>query len=70
MNLFYRVNQGPVDPRLTDTEVAVQEGEFGIGSVGLSDLSGILFVSFLVVPMEVILCESQVSGGKALCRTL
>jgi len=70
VNVFYRVNQEPADPRVTDAEVAKQEKEFKIGSIGFSDSSGILLASLLAVPMELMLCDAQVSRGKALCRTL
>jgi battenin len=55
---------------VTDAEVAKQEKEFKIGSIGFSDSSGILLASLLAVPMELMLCDAQVSRGKALCRTL
>lgn len=34
VNVFYRINQLPVDPN-QDKEVAMQEKEFKIGSIGL-----------------------------------
>ena len=70
MNVFYRVNQEPPDPQVTDPEVAKQEKEFKIGSIGLSDSTGILLASVVSVPMELMLCDAQVKRGKVLCRTL
>lgn len=69
VNVFYRVNQEPPDPLVTG-EVAKQEKEFKIGSIGFSDSSGILVASLVAVPMELMLCNAQVTRGKALCRTL
>jgi len=70
VNVFYRVNQEPAEPSVTDAELAKQEKEFKIGSIGFSDSSGILLASLIAIPMELMLCNTQVDRGKALCKTL
>jgi battenin len=84
VNVFYRINQLPVDPN-QERARAIQEREFMIGSIGVwffrscrifpidankgfSDSLGILCASALSIPMEVSLCHSQVSRGKMLCK--
>ena len=51
-----------------DAELAKQEREFQIGSVGFSDSLGILCASLLAMPMELQLCRAQVQRGKMLCK--
>jgi battenin len=68
--VFYRVNQEPPDSQVTNVEVAKQEKEFKIGSIGFADSSGILLAALIAVPMELMLCNAQVNRGKDLCRTL
>jgi battenin len=70
VNVFYRVNQEPADPRVIDAEVAKQEKEFKIGSIGFADSSGILVATLVAVPVELMLCNAQVNRGKSLCKTL
>jgi battenin len=53
-----------------DPELAKQEREFKIGSIGFADSSGILLASILAVPTEVELCRAQVARGKYLCQGL
>lgn len=53
-----------------DPEVAKQEKEFKIGSVGMSDAVGIILAVLLSMPIEVSLCAAQVKRGKGLCRSL
>ena len=69
VNVFYRVNQEPLNPNV-DRERAKQEKEFKIGSIGLADSLGILAASLLAVPAEVGLCRAQVGRGKMLCKQL
>lgn len=71
VNVFYRVNQEQPDPSsMHDPELAKQEREFKIGSIGFADSSGILLASILAVPTEVELCRAQVARGKYLCQGL
>ncbi|OJA19793.1 hypothetical protein AZE42_05618 [Rhizopogon vesiculosus] len=71
VNVFYRVNQEQPDPSsVHDPELARQEREFKIGSIGFADGSGILLASILAVPTEIGLCRAQVARGKYLCQGL
>jgi battenin len=71
VNVFYRINQERPDPStVIDMERSRQELEFKIGSLGLSDSSGILLASLLAVPTEVELCRAQVARMKMLCKGL
>ncbi|EUC61323.1 batten'S disease CLN3 [Rhizoctonia solani AG-3 Rhs1AP] len=74
VNVFYRVGQDGArgsdynDPHLR--ELARQEQEFRIGSIGFADSSGILLASLISMPTEVSLCRAQVQRGKLLCKEL
>ncbi|KAI6015037.1 batten's disease protein Cln3 [Pisolithus orientalis] len=71
VNVFYRINQERPDPSTVENEeLAKQECEFKIGSLGFSDSSGILFASLLAMPTEIELCKLQVARGKLLCQGL
>ncbi|KAF8584628.1 batten's disease protein Cln3 [Ramaria rubella] len=72
VNTFYHVGQEPSvsSPRGEDSEIARQEREFKIGSIGFSDSLGILLASILAVPTEVQLCKAQMRRGKMLCAQL
>ncbi|KAI6020128.1 hypothetical protein PISMIDRAFT_206038 [Pisolithus microcarpus 441] len=71
VNVFYRINQERPDPSTVENEeLAKQECEFKIGSLGFADSSGILFASLLAVPTEIELCKLQVARGKLLCQGL
>jgi battenin len=72
--VFYRVGQegaGVFDNGdLTSQEIARQEQEFRIGSIGFADSFGILIASLIAMPTEVGLCNTQVQRGKHLCKEL
>ncbi|KAG8748765.1 battenin CLN3 protein [Ceratobasidium sp. 423] len=74
VNVFYRVGQDGArgsdhnDPH--SRELARQEQEFRIGSIGFADSSGILLASLISMPTEVSLCRAQVQRGKMLCKEL
>ncbi|KAJ1301102.1 hypothetical protein OPQ81_003518 [Rhizoctonia solani] len=74
VNVFYRVGQDSArdsdhdDPH--SRELARQEQEFRIGSIGFADSSGILLASLISMPTEVSLCRTQVQRGKLLCKQL
>ncbi|KAH7337633.1 batten's disease protein Cln3 [Rhizoctonia solani] len=74
VNVFYRVGQDGAqgsdqnDPY--SRELARQEQEFRIGSIGFADSSGILLASLIAMPAEVSLCRAQVQRGKLLCKNL
>ncbi|KAG6333470.1 hypothetical protein ID866_5619 [Astraeus odoratus] len=71
VNVFYRINQERPDPSTVENEeLAKQECEFKMGSLGFSDSSGILFASLLAMPTEIELCKLQVARGKLLCQGL
>lgn len=70
VNVFYHVNQEQADHIVGDLERHKQEREFKIGSIGLSDSTGILLASILAVPTEVNLCRAQLDRGKMLCKGL
>lgn len=74
VNVFYRVGQegsGAADPNdLHAQELARQEQEFRIGSIGFADSLGILLASLIAMPTEVGLCHTQVQRGKLLCKEL
>lgn len=70
VNVFYRINQERLDSPGADAERAKQEREFKIGSIGLSDSTGILMASLLAVPTEIRLCKAQVARGKMFCQSL
>jgi battenin len=53
-----------------DPELAKQEREFQIGSVGFADSLGILCASLLAMPTELELCKAQVRRGKILCTAI
>ena len=53
-----------------DREIAKQEKEFKIGSVGVSDSIGIILAVLVSMPLELSLCAAQVERGKGLCRSL
>ena len=68
VNVFYRINQE--EPDSMDREIAKQEKEFKIGSVGVSDSIGIILAVLVSMPLELSLCAAQVKRGKELCRSL
>ena len=68
VNVFYRINQE--EPDSMDREIAKQEKEFKIGSVGVSDSIGIILAVLVSMPLELSLCAAQVERGKGLCRSL
>ena len=74
VNVFYRVGQegagSPNPGDLHSQELARQEQEFRIGSIGFADSLGILLASLIAMPTEVGLCHSQVQRGKLLCKEL
>lgn len=74
VNVFYRVGQDGARAAdrddLPSRELARQEQEFRIGSIGFADSSGILIASLIAMPTEVSLCRAQVGRGKLLCREL
>ncbi|KIM62805.1 hypothetical protein SCLCIDRAFT_776213 [Scleroderma citrinum Foug A] len=71
VNVFYRINHERPHPSLVeDEELAKQECEFKMGSLGFSDSSGILLASLLSMPTEIELCRLQVARGKHLCQGL
>lgn len=71
VNVFYRINQERPDPDTVENEeLAKQECEFKIGSIGLADSMGILVASVLSIPTEMELCKVQVERGKLLCQGL
>lgn len=75
VNVFYRINQEHQHQStegLSDVEreIAKQEREFKIGSIGFADSTGILLASIIAVPTEVGLCRAQVARGKMLCKAL
>jgi battenin len=69
VNVFYHVNQLPMRDDI-DAELAKQEREFQIGSIGFADSLGILCASLLAMPTELALCRAQVGRGKMLCKTV
>lgn len=54
----------------TDPELAKQEREFQIASIGFADSLGILCASLLAMPTELQLCNAQVRRGKMLCKAV
>ena len=68
--MFYRINQEKHDTPGASAERTKQEREFKIGSIGLSDSTGILAASLLAVPTELGLCRAQVARGKLFCQSL
>lgn len=54
----------------TDVELAKQEREFQIGSVGFADSLGILCASLIAMPTELELCKAQLRRGKMLCAAV
>ncbi|ELU38322.1 BTN1 protein [Rhizoctonia solani AG-1 IA] len=72
VNVFYRVGQdGAQSSSLDDPhsrELARQEQEFRIGSIGFADSSGILLASLISMPTEVSLCHTQVRRGNLQLR--
>lgn len=69
VNTFYHINQLPIRAG-TDPELAKQEREFQIGSIGFADSFGILCASLLAMPTELELCNAQVRRGKMLCKAV
>ncbi|KIM73637.1 hypothetical protein PILCRDRAFT_723458 [Piloderma croceum F 1598] len=69
VNVFYHVNQFPMRDDV-DAELAKQEREFQIGSIGFADSLGILCASLLAIPTELALCRAQVGRGKMLCKAV
>lgn len=69
VNVFYHINQMPARNG-TDAELAKQEREFQIGSVGFSDSLGILCASLIAMPTELELCKAQVRRGEMLCAAV
>jgi len=69
VNMFYHINQMPARDG-TDAELAKQEREFQIGSVGFADSLGILCASLIAMPTELELCKAQVRRGKMLCASV
>ncbi|KAF9647783.1 batten's disease protein Cln3 [Thelephora ganbajun] len=68
VNAFYWINQEK--PSSSDPEIAKQEKEFKIGSIGFPDSSGIILAVLVSMPLELGLCAAQVKRGKELCRSL
>ena len=68
VNVFYRINLEKSDS--SDPEIAKQEKEFKIGSMGVPDSTGIILAVLLSMPLELSLCAAQVKRGKELCRSL
>jgi battenin len=69
VNVFYHINQMPARDGI-DAELAKQEREFQIGSVGFADSLGILCASLISMPTELELCKAQVRRGKMLCAAV
>lgn len=69
VNVFYHINQIPAREDI-NAELAKQEREFQIGSIGMADSFGILCASLLSMPTELELCKAQVRRGKMLCTTV
>ena len=69
VNVFYHINQIPNREDI-DPDLAKQEREFQIGSVGFADSLGILTASLLAMPTEFELCKAQVRRGKMLCKAV
>ena len=69
VNTFYHINQMPAKSG-GDPELAKQEREFQIASIGFADSLGILLASLLAMPTELQLCNAQVRRGKSLCKAL
>jgi len=74
VNVYYRLGQEGAgvseNGDLRSREMARQEQEFRIGSIGFADSLGILFASLIAMPTEVGLCNAQVRRGKHLCTEL
>lgn len=68
VNVYYRINLEKSDS--SDPDIAKQEKEFKIGSVGVPDSIGIILAVLLSMPLELSLCATQVRRGKELCRSL
>lgn len=68
VNAFYWINHEKSDS--SDPEIAKQEKEFKMGSMGVPDSSGIILATLLAMPLEIGLCAAQVKRGKELCRSL
>ena len=68
VNALYWINQEKSDS--PDPEIAKQEKEFKIGSMGFPDSSGIILAVLASMPLELSLCAAQVKRGKGLCRSL
>ena len=68
VNAFYWINHEESDS--SDPEIAKQEKEFKMGSMGVPDSSGIILATLLAMPLELSLCAAQVKRGKELCRLL
>lgn len=69
VNVFYHINQMPARENISP-DIAMQEREFQIGSVGFADSLGILAASLLAMPTELELCKAQVRRGKMLCKAV
>ena len=69
VNTFYHINQMPAKSG-ADPELAKQEREFQIASIGFADSLGILCASLLAMPTELQLCNAQMRRGKMLCKAL
>ena len=71
VTVFYRINQErPNLSTVVDMERSRQELEFKIGSLGLSNTSGVVLATLLAVPTEVQLCRAQVARMKMFCKGL
>lgn len=68
VNAFYWINHE--ESGSSDPEIAKQEKEFKMGSMGVPDSSGIILATLLAMPLEMGLCAAQVKRGKELCRLL
>ena len=68
VNAFYWINHE--ESGSSDPEIAKQEKEFKMGSMGVPDSSGIILATLLAMPLEMGLCAAQVKRGKGLCRLL
>jgi len=68
VNAFYWINHEKSDS--SDPDIATQEKEFKMGSMGVPDSSGIILATLLAMPLEMGLCAAQVKRGKELCHSL
>lgn len=79
VSVFYQIGTKEGDARGAEGEVIetdeldvaarkAQEHEFRIGCVGVGDTMGILLAAMVSIPLELSLCNAQVSRGRLLCK--